>query len=334
MTEQRLQALELLKSLGITVDVDAFERDGCGIVRGFATAEECDEMRQSMKTLVENWDPKEVTVFRTDGKQSEAQGSSDYFLDSANCIGFFLEPMAKDEALGTLKAGLSKHEGLNKVGHGLHVQDPVFRKYSSSPKVAALAHALGWVDPVLPQSMYIFKQPRIGGEVTSHQDSTFLFTEPRQTCLGLWLSLETATQENGCVWGRPGSHREPVRRAFCRNPDWFEKGKRDVPQMIFRMEDEASLEKVHWEGAMPQGSSPKEGIKNAGFVPLECQKGDLVLIHGQVDHLSLANTSGASRHTFQLHLVEGPSAGVQWSKNNWLQYPHGESFPSLKVTSH
>ena len=54
MTEQRLQALDLLKSLGITVDVDAFERDGCGIVRGFATAEECDEMRQSMKTLVEN----------------------------------------------------------------------------------------------------------------------------------------------------------------------------------------------------------------------------------------------------------------------------------------
>ena len=62
--------------------------------------------------------------------------------------------------------------------------------------------------------MYSFKQPRIGGEVTSHQDSTFLFTEPRQTCLGLWLALEKATEENGCVWGRPGSHNEPVRRRF------------------------------------------------------------------------------------------------------------------------
>ena len=26
--------------------------------------------------------------------------------------------------------------------------------------------------------------------------------------------------------------------------------------------------------------------------------------HGQVDHLSLPNTSGKSRHTFQLHMVE------------------------------
>ena len=94
------------------------------------------------------------------------------------------------------------------VGHGLHLADPTFRKYAQSVKVAALARALGWTDPVLPQSMYIFKQPRIGGEVTSHQDSTFLFTEPRQTCLGLWLALEEANLGNGCVWGRPGSHTE------------------------------------------------------------------------------------------------------------------------------
>ena len=32
------------------------------------------------------------------------------------------------------------------------------------------------------------------------QDSTFLFTEPHQTCLGLWLALDDATLENGCLW--------------------------------------------------------------------------------------------------------------------------------------
>ena len=48
--------------------------------------------------------------------------------------------------------------------------------------------------------MYIFKQGKIGGEVTSHQDSTYLFTTPHQTCLGLWLALDDATVENGaCV---------------------------------------------------------------------------------------------------------------------------------------
>lgn len=45
------------------------------------------------------------------------------------------------------------------------------------------------------------------------------------------------------------------------------------------------------------------GVEAAGFQPLPVKKGDLVLIHGQVDHLSLPNVSGKSRHTFQLHLV-------------------------------
>ena len=61
------------------------------------------------------------------------------------------------------------------------------------------------------QSMYIFKQGRIGGEVTAHQDATYLFTAPHQTCLGLWLALDDATLDNGCLWARKGSHREPIR---------------------------------------------------------------------------------------------------------------------------
>ena len=103
---------------------------------------------------------------------------------------------------------------LNKSGHGLHVCDPLFKSYSTSPKIKSLVNSIGWTDPRIPQSMYIFKQPRIGGEVTSHQDSTFLHTEdtttsdPAQSCLGLWLALHPATVENGCLWVRPGSHRE------------------------------------------------------------------------------------------------------------------------------
>ena len=35
------------------------------------------------------------------------------------------------------------------------------------------------------------------------------------------------------------------------------------------------------------------------------------------------------RHTFQLHAIEGPSAGVEWSPDNWLQYADGRPFPAL-----
>lgn len=312
---------------------EQFDRDGFLHLRGFAEREECDGMIARMQELVAAWDPAEqsVPVFVTGGKEQErAQGSSDYFLDSADRIHFFLEKDAAGPD-GVLKPGIEKSRGLNKVGHGLHVVDDVFRTYSSSPKVQRLVGALGWQAPVLPQSMYIFKQPTIGGEVVSHQDSCFLHTTPRETCLGLWLSLHAATLSNGCLWVRPGSHREPVRRLFVRNPKHFEDGDKSAPKMVF--EDNASssdLAAWEWEGKMPEGSEPpSDGLRERGFRPVFCEPGDLVVIHGQVDHLSLPNTSKQQRETFQLHLVEGPTEGVEWSRRNWLQYPEGRRFPPL-----
>jgi phytanoyl-CoA hydroxylase len=156
-------------SSSVAVDVAGFARDGFGVVPGFASEAECDGMRARMAELIDGWDPEELVVFRTDSKQEETQGSSDYFLDSGDRIHFFLEPSAVDETTGGLSASVKKHEALNKVGHGLHAADEVFRAYSQSDKVAELTRALGWVDPVLPQSMYIFKQANDGTEVTSHQ---------------------------------------------------------------------------------------------------------------------------------------------------------------------
>jgi phytanoyl-CoA hydroxylase len=55
--------------------------------------------------------------------------------------------------------------------------------------------------------MYIFKNSRIGGEVSPHKDSSFLITQPLSV-IGVWVSLDSATKENGCMWGVPGSHLE------------------------------------------------------------------------------------------------------------------------------
>jgi len=188
-----------------------------------------------MRELIQGWDSREALVFRTDEKQEGAQGSSDYFLDSSNRTHFFMEADAEAEG-GGIKEGLSKEESLNKVGHGIHISSDVYRKYCFSDKMRNLVKSLGWKSPVVPQSMYIFKQANIGGTVTSHQDSTFLHTVPKQSCLGLWLALQPATVENGCLWVRPQSHREPLRRVFMRNPEHFDAGDKSKPQMIFKTE--------------------------------------------------------------------------------------------------
>merc|ERR1712012_793043 len=96
---------------------------------------------------------------------------------------------------------------LNKVGHGLHYLPP-FLNYATSSKLKEVVTELGYVDPCIVQSMYIFKHPNVSSEVTSHQDSTFLHTSPRQTCLGCWLALDDVTLDNGCLWIRPKSFHE------------------------------------------------------------------------------------------------------------------------------
>jgi hypothetical protein len=91
-----------------------------------------------------------------------------------------------------------------------------------------------------------------------------------------------------------------------------------------------------WDGSLP-GNGDYECLLNAGFIPIECQAGDLLAFTGTLDHLSLSNqhnskksnTSSSSRHTFQLHLVEGPSQGIEWSPHNWLQYPPNQAFVRL-----
>jgi ectoine hydroxylase-related dioxygenase (phytanoyl-CoA dioxygenase family) len=69
-----------------------------------------------------------------------------------------------------------------------------------------LSAALQVNDPKIVQSMYICKQPKIGGKVVPHQDGTFLYTEP-MTTIGFWVALEDCSTTNGCLWAWPGSHK-------------------------------------------------------------------------------------------------------------------------------
>merc|ERR1719161_1377625 len=108
---------------------ESFQSDGFLHIPGFCTKEECDKMMNQMNKLLASWDPEKTMspVFTTDQQdQEKQQGSSDYFLDSADRIHFFLEKGATDED-GGLRPGLRKERALNKVGHGLHVVDDVFR---------------------------------------------------------------------------------------------------------------------------------------------------------------------------------------------------------------
>ncbi|XP_005992160.1 phytanoyl-CoA dioxygenase domain-containing protein 1 isoform X2 [Latimeria chalumnae] len=268
--------------------IQQYHRDGYLVLEGFFTLEECDLMRKRIKEVVEEMDvPMHCrTEFSTDEKeQLEAQGSADYFMTSGDQVRFFFEKGVFDSKGEFL---VQKERSINKIGHALHALDPVFKNITHSLKVQELVRKLGFQEPVIIQSMYIFKQPGIGGEVTPHQDATFLHTDPLGRVMGLWIALEDATEENSCLWFIPASHTGGVTRRMVRT----------LPGTHPRTEFIGS----------------ERSYKENEFVPVPVKKGGLVLIHGEVVHRSSLNISERSRHVYSFHLME--SKNTHWRKEN------------------
>lgn len=261
-----------------------YREHGFVVLPNFASVPECDELRARAEELVQQFDPQDViSIFST---HEQNRLTDDYFLTSGDKIRFFFEENAFNPD-GTLK--YKKEESINKIGHALHDLDPVFQKFSRSDKLKRLAATLGFANSLLLQSMYIFKQPNIGGEVTCHQDSTFLYTEPIDI-VGLWFALEDATIENGCLWALPGGHRQGLKSRWVRGP----------------------------EGGMKFEIFDARPWSEESLVPLEVSKGSLILLHGLLPHRSFENRSARSRHAYTLHLI---GAEVKYPENNWLQRP-------------
>jgi phytanoyl-CoA hydroxylase len=258
-----------------------YERDGFLVVEGFVEPAICDALIARAGELVRGWKPETMSIFST---REQARTADDYFLGSGDQIRFFLEEdaIAPDGSLARPVA-----QSINKIGHALHDLDPVFSQFSHDPRLAELTALAGITTPRLVQSMYIFKQPLVGGEVAAHQDHTFLWTDP-PSATGLWFALEDATLDNGCLWATPGGHREPPRKRFHRRPEGG---------TAFEIFDDRPL--------------PVDAM-----VPLEVPRGTVIVLHGLLPHRSSANRSPASRHAYTLHAIE---ASARYHADNWLQ---------------
>ncbi|KAG9354212.1 hypothetical protein JZ751_012336 [Albula glossodonta] len=243
-----------------------YQEDGYLALEGFLDPEECDKLRERMSEIVDEMDVPEycrIQFTTNHDEQLKNQGSADYFITSGDKIRFFFEKGVFDEKGEFI---VPRERSLNKIGH-------------ECGKEAGFKVPCDFAE----------HQPGIGGEVTPHQDATFLYTEPLGRVMGVWIALEDATQENGCLWFIPGSHKNGITRRMVRTP----KGTFPLTDFVGRERD----------------------YDDKLFIPAPVKKGGMILIHGEVVHRSALNTSDHSRHVYTFHIMD--SQDTQWSPENW-----------------
>jgi len=266
--------------------VAAWERDGFLVLEGFVDQTATSALMARAHDLLAEIDRDIVSVFST---HEQSRTSDEWFLSSGDEVRAFFEVDAFDDH-GALR--LPIEASINKLGHAMHDLDPVFDAYSRTPALATVAAGVGLHDPLLLQSMYIFKSPRIGGEVVCHQDATFLYTDPISV-VGFWFALQDATVRNGCLWVQPGGHRGPLRQRFVR--------------------DGGDADGTHFQTLDP---TPLPAPGSDELVPVETPAGTLVVLHGLLPHWSGPNRSTESRHAYSVHCID---RGAVYPTDNWLR---------------
>ena len=268
--------------------IDFYFENGYLLIDGYATHEETELLKSRMNVLLNDIETDHDSIFST---EKQTRTSDQYFLESGDKIRCFFE-----DALDT-----SDKRQINKIGHALHDLDPVYKSFSYQEKLLSLSKKLKLEKAAIIQSQYIFKSPMIGGKVSAHTDSTFLYTDP-QTCTAVWIALEDANIDNACLWVLPKSHKNPIKERFIRNAT--NDGTLFIDEN--KNQPEWNLEKL---------------------IPVEAKQGCAVLLHGSLVHLSYLNKSDRSRNAYVMHLID---TKAHYPKDNWLQRSEDNPLRSIE----
>jgi len=135
------------------------------------------------------------------------------------------------------------------------------------PKLLAVVRTLIGDEPVLFQDMALLKPPRLGREKPWHQDMAYFNYSPDSKVVGVWIALDEANVENGCMQFLPGQHREG-------------------PVVHFKRRD--------WQICDTE-------ILGRTSVAAPLQPGGLLLFDGLLPHGTPRNASGRRRRALQFH---------------------------------
>jgi len=174
--------------------------------------------------------PEEVAFYREHGylavRQAFTPGETSAAIDGLVDLimgkvpafnGITFEAAAK-EILPTLSLE-QRQDAVRKVWYFVN-HEARLKAISDHPKLrAAVRTLLGGLDSEMFQDMALVKPPRLGREKPWHQDHAYFDYPIGTPIVGVWIALDAATVENGCMQLLPGRHREGPIIHFKRR-DW------------------------------------------------------------------------------------------------------------------
>jgi phytanoyl-CoA hydroxylase len=167
-------------------------------------------------------------------------------------------------------AALPDDDALRKVlcVHFPHKLSATFQEALRQPRIVDFLTAMIGPDVKAVQSMLFIKAAGKPGQAW-HQDEYFIPSRDR-SLTGVWIALDDATVDNGCLWVVPGSHQPGVL----------------YPE---RQTEDSRFDCTTEAYAFPRGT--------VGAVPVEVPAGAAVFFNGYLLHRSLPNvtTSGYRR---------------------------------------
>ena len=87
-------------------------------------------------------------------------------------------------------------------------QDPLFHYIAfEHPGIKAMVETAVGTGFILFQEMALVKPAFVGEERAWHQDDSYFAVKPLEAVAGLWIALDKATVENGCMHVIPGAHK-------------------------------------------------------------------------------------------------------------------------------
>jgi phytanoyl-CoA hydroxylase len=131
---------------------------------------------------------------------------------------------------------------------------------------------------VLFQDMALIKPPRIGSAKPWHQDAAYFRVGDPGLIVGVWIALDAARRENGCMEVIPGSHL-------------------DGPAVHLPHAD------------MNQCEIRADRLRLADRVAVELEPGDALIFHALLHHYTAPNRSAQRRRAIQFHYHQ---TGLRW----------------------